>query len=215
MALPRAHERRAMRTGDGMTRLMMLMAVVLVTVGAAHAEDDRYRYAYGSLPTWGSGRFSELQQYARVRETWDAGFTKRTGMSVVIGKGEARYKGDPAPTVDTPISTDAKGNTTYEYVVAGNLCKPKVVKPYMCQGGEKAGEFCQASRPEQCPGGTCMPGTKTVTGYAWSYIAWEYNRYGEGDGAWSTDGYPSGCQWDSFIYGAPPATTMMPTPVVP
>jgi len=168
----------------------LVLSIILLTVLPALALDlhPDYRYAFGACPTWGSGRFSEVQAYIRVKETWNTLLSNYpVGWSASTGMGDCRYKGDPAPMPKQPG----------EFLVPGNLCRPKFVTPKVCAGGPNDTKKCHLA--VDCPMGACVPGTLTATSYPWSYIAFQAN-YNEG---WSS--VSSGCVWDPWAYGAPPA----------
>jgi hypothetical protein len=154
--------------------------------GAAFALDIHpdYRYAYVTCPTWGTGAFGEVQSYLRVREGWDV---KTSNYPVDWQtKVECRYKSDPAPIA-------AKG----EYIVQGNLCKPKTVVPKVCQGGTHDTMKCHVAA--DCPMGMCVAGTDSATGWPVAYISVSADFNGGGTS------FPSGCIWPGWVYGAPPA----------
>lgn len=165
--------------------LIALLAVFLCTP-PAYALDVHpdYRFAYGSCPTWGSGTFSEAKTFIRMKEVWS---TSVSNYPVDWGaKIECQYKGQSAPM--------AKPG---EYIVPGNLCKPKKVIPKICANGPNVDKKCASNA--DCPEGACVAGTQPATSWPVAYIwcSMDYNGGGIS--------FPSGCKWDPWAYGAPPA----------
>lgn len=206
-----------------MDKKMLWLFLALTFASAAFAATPagykikHYDYGYGACVTWTNdtengtikGKWTEATSWIRAQEFWSSDYSERLGVAIMISPADCQYKGDNPPSVKIPFADQPDGTHMFEYVVKGNLCQPKTVKPYVCQGGMNDGKFCQQGQAARdCPGGgMCVPGTKIVTDYPWAWAAGEFYHYVRiSDGnPWITDSYPSGCVWKPYIYGAPPA----------
>jgi len=187
-----------------MTRLTLALVLTLATATLAALPDTHsdYRFAYGTCPTWGTGKWATVRPWIRVRVRWYLSLSNypiswqatvaEVTPAFTVTPGTCQYVGDPPPMA----ATTALAPGEFEFVVQGSQsCAPKKVTPKIC-----AGTTMKCHLASDCAAGVaCVPGTVAATSapVAYMFASVDYNGGGES--------YPSGCIWDGWAYGAPPA----------